>query len=108
MMTAVPDDLRSRSVSGYGATIRDMWYREHARFGQAAEWTMSCELALVTWPPSDSPGCAVSAGSQCRVAARSRRDQPREERIRVIGSDIHRVFAEAAALEDGTLGPVRP
>ena len=27
MMTAVPDDLRSRSVSGYGATIRDMGYR---------------------------------------------------------------------------------
>ena len=35
------------------------------------------------------------------LPARSRRDQPREERMRVIGLDIHRVFAEAAALEDG-------
>ena len=37
------------------------------------------------------------------LPARSRRDQPREERMRVIGLDIHRVFAEAAALEDGRL-----
>jgi hypothetical protein len=51
MMTAVRNDLRRRSVSGYGATIRDMGYREHARCGQAADWTLSCELALVTWPP---------------------------------------------------------
>ena len=34
MMTAVPDDLRSRSVSGYGATIRDMGYREQVRAGR--------------------------------------------------------------------------
>src|SRR4029453_11094048 len=55
--------------------------------------------APATWP--DAPRARIRS---CRVARRlplRRRQQAEEDGLRVIGMDIHRVFAEVVALSDG-------
>ena len=70
---------------------------------------VSCELELVTWPPLRPARMRCERGSVVVVLPASSRLLTTSEEedmalMRVIGMDIHRVFAEAVALLacDGT------
>src|SRR5918911_4720167 len=63
---------------------------------------MACEPEPLSGRPCGSPGCAASADPQvpcCPPAPVISRGGGRH--MRIVGLDIHRVFAEAVILEDG-------
>src|SRR3712207_5424220 len=70
---------------------------------------MGCEPEPLSGRPCGSPGCAVSADPQlpcCPPAPLTSADGERRRPMRIVGLDVHRVFAEAVMLDEGKV--VRP
>src|ERR1700691_337379 len=86
----------------YGETIRDMGRREHASAGRPSvrAWAESPSHYLVA--PAARPDALRARIRSCRVARKLPKGEPagKEAEVRVVGLDIHRVFA-AAVMPDG-------
>ncbi len=87
----------------YGETIRDVGHWEHASAGRPTlePWAASPSLYLAA--PAARPDALRARIRSCRVPAGSRlvgTVRGAGTAMRIIGLDIHRVFAEAVMLDD--------
>jgi len=101
------DHVKTSTGQHYGATIRDIGRWEHASAGRPTlePWAASPSRYLAA--RAARPDALRARIRSCRVPAGSLllaiRPKEHGEMIRIIGLDIHRVFAEAVMLDDGKL-----